>query len=206
MIHKVNPDSTSDSRSMRAASKALVRGAILDAAEVCFAEHGLDKAPMGVVARRAGVAVGTLYNYFGGREALVRAVLERRNRELDERLIRAVVTPGPFATALEALVTEVFEHCADHAAFFSLLLQNEGIVRRPPGHGAGMRIVLRHVERIFTEATDTGSVRPQESLGVELVVGCIRGGILHALSHGGAHPLWRATAGQVTRFVLAGCR
>jgi AcrR family transcriptional regulator len=204
MIHKVNPDSTTDSRSMRAASKALVRAAILDAAEACFAEQGIDRAPMGEVARRAGVAVGTIYNYFGGRDALVRAVLDRRNGELDARLTRALVEPAPLPRAIEVLVHEVFDHCAEHAAFYSLLLQGETAVRRPPGHGPGMRIVLEHAKRVFAAATDDAA--SEVGLETDLTVGCIRGGILHALARGGDRDLWCAVAKDVTRFVLEGRR
>lgn len=48
--------------------------AILEAANAVLLERGLD-APMEVIAARAGVAVGTLYNHFKDREALVEALL-----------------------------------------------------------------------------------------------------------------------------------
>jgi AcrR family transcriptional regulator len=188
---------------MRAVSKELVRATILDAAEVCLAQQGLDKARMDAVAQRAGVAVGTIYNYFGGRAQLVRAVLVRRNTELDNRLTRALETPTSFSTAVEVLVREVFEHCAEHAAFFSLLLQSEDLVARPWGHGEGMRIVLRHMRRIEQATTERAVARSEVSLESELTVGCIRGGILHVLERDGDTEQWRETASLVTRFVLA---
>ena len=48
---------------------------MLVAAEDVFAEAGLAKAHVEDIARRAGVAVGTLYNYYKDRDALLAAVL-----------------------------------------------------------------------------------------------------------------------------------
>lgn len=206
MIHKMNPDSISDSRTVRSASKQLARAAILDAAEACFAEDGLDKARVGTIAQRAGVAVGTIYNHFGGRADLVRAVLQRRHQQLDDRLSRALANEVPFTAAVEILVKEVFEHCGQHAAFFSLILQDDRMVKRPPGHAEGMRTVLRHVRRALDDAAAEGSIEASSvPLRTEIVVGCIRGGIIHALQSDGGPDLWRGTAARITRFVLAGC-
>jgi AcrR family transcriptional regulator len=54
---------------------------VLDAAETCFAERGLD-ASVDEVARRAGVGHGTVFRRFPTKEALVVAVVTRRIEEL----------------------------------------------------------------------------------------------------------------------------
>lgn len=51
--------------------------AILDAASEVLAERGL-AAPIEEIARRAGVSKQTVYNHFGGKEELIRALVERR--------------------------------------------------------------------------------------------------------------------------------
>src|SRR5690349_3672817 len=53
------------------------RDDVLIAAEVVFAEHGLD-APMEAIARLAGVGVGTVYRHFPAKEALFEAIIQRR--------------------------------------------------------------------------------------------------------------------------------
>jgi AcrR family transcriptional regulator len=49
---------------------------LLDAACEAFVEHGVARASMGDIARRAGCARGTLYRYFSSRDALNLAYVE----------------------------------------------------------------------------------------------------------------------------------
>src|SRR6185436_13456757 len=55
------------------------RAALLDAARLVFAQEGLDAALEGI-ARRAGVAIGTLYRHFPTRMDLVGAVIVEKKR------------------------------------------------------------------------------------------------------------------------------
>ena len=61
----------------QARSRALVE-AILDATERVLAQEGPEEATTTRVAEVAGVSVGSLYQYFPSREALLAAVIERR--------------------------------------------------------------------------------------------------------------------------------
>jgi AcrR family transcriptional regulator len=58
---------------------------ILDAAATAFAERGLD-APMEEIARRAAVSKQTIYNHYGSKEDLLRALFERRREAVIEPL------------------------------------------------------------------------------------------------------------------------
>ncbi|QUD89359.1 TetR/AcrR family transcriptional regulator [Phenylobacterium montanum] len=51
--------------------------AMLDAASAVMSERGLG-APVEAIAKRAGVSKQTLYNHFGGKDGLVRALVRRR--------------------------------------------------------------------------------------------------------------------------------
>src|ERR1044071_4154202 len=77
-------------RQMRESMRETVRVAILDAAEELIARHGLHSAALLQIAKRAGVAVGTLYNYFTDRDALIRGVVESRRATLRPRLLAAI--------------------------------------------------------------------------------------------------------------------
>jgi AcrR family transcriptional regulator len=51
--------------------------AILEAAAQILVERGFDGASTNLIARRAGVSIGSLYQYFPNKESLVAALIER---------------------------------------------------------------------------------------------------------------------------------
>lgn len=57
------------------------RGQILDAACSCFARKGFHKATMQDVCREAGLSPGAVYNYFGGKEEIIEAMVERNDAQ-----------------------------------------------------------------------------------------------------------------------------
>ncbi|MEI7037605.1 TetR/AcrR family transcriptional regulator [Fulvimonas yonginensis] len=62
-------------------SRATV-GALLEATARILVKEGFDKASTNRIAEVAGVSVGSLYQYFPGKEALVAAVIERHRQEI----------------------------------------------------------------------------------------------------------------------------
>ena len=53
---------------------------VLDAADSCFGEFGVDRTTMEHVAQASGLSRGLIYKYLGDRDGVVLAVLERRAR------------------------------------------------------------------------------------------------------------------------------
>lgn len=62
-------------------SRATVN-ALIDATARILVKEGFDEASTNHIADVAGVSVGSLYQYFPGKEALVAAVIERHHREI----------------------------------------------------------------------------------------------------------------------------
>lgn len=60
----------------------LGRDKILDAAEALFAEGGFHQTSVDQIARKAGVSKGLTYNYFGSKEELLVAIIERTSGEM----------------------------------------------------------------------------------------------------------------------------
>ncbi len=73
----------------QARSLALVT-ALVDAAQELLVEQGLTAVTTKRVAQRAGVSIGSLYQYFADREGLVQAVAQRYAGRLDAALDRAL--------------------------------------------------------------------------------------------------------------------
>jgi len=93
----------------RRTGRAIV-DALLDAASSLLASQGLAGMTTNAVAERAGVSVGSLYQYFPNKQALVSAVSERLNAALVaevERLVGSEVAADVKLDALVALVCAV---------------------------------------------------------------------------------------------------
>ena len=64
--------------------------AIVEATERVLTDIGFDELTTNRVAKVAGVSVGSLYQYFPNREALVAAVIDRRARDTEQRLMETL--------------------------------------------------------------------------------------------------------------------
>ncbi len=61
-------------------------GAILQAAAQVFVQEGVERATTNRIAQVAGVSVGSLYQYFPSKEALVAAIIDQHRRKVIEQL------------------------------------------------------------------------------------------------------------------------
>jgi AcrR family transcriptional regulator len=86
------------------ADAARNREKVLAAARRLFAEHGVASVTMEQVARAAGVGKGTVFHRFGDRAGLALALLDDRERELQEAILDGHPPLGPGAPAGERLV------------------------------------------------------------------------------------------------------
>jgi AcrR family transcriptional regulator len=100
---------------------------ILVAAEDVFASSGLAKAHVEDIARRAGVAVGTLYNYYRDRDALLAAALSERIDELAGDLEGAVErhSGSPARETLLALSRAYLAFFIRRRTFVRILVEGE---------------------------------------------------------------------------------
>ena len=98
----VKPRKTAAQERSRATVDALV-----GATARILVKEGFDKASTNRIAEVAGVSVGSLYQYFPSKEALVAAVIERHQQEIAQtvRGELAGVLAQPLETAIRRLVT-----------------------------------------------------------------------------------------------------
>src|SRR4051812_45496226 len=86
------------------ADAARNRVKVLAAAEELFARHGPECVSMEAIAAAAGVGKGTLFRRFGDRAGLAHALLDARERRLQEEMIRGAPPLGPGAPPDERLI------------------------------------------------------------------------------------------------------
>jgi AcrR family transcriptional regulator len=112
-----------------------VADSILDAAEQIALEAGLGGMTVSAVATRAGVAVGTLYNYFPDSHGIMAALFRaRRNTLLPMITAAAAATKAlPFETRLREFVRRLLAAFDTHAAFLRLavLADRDGTKGKP---------------------------------------------------------------------------
>ncbi len=77
-----------------AAEREARERAVLDAALETLIAEGVDRMTMLAVAKRAGASKETLYSWFGSREGLLRALIER-NADVSAERVKAALAPGP---------------------------------------------------------------------------------------------------------------
>jgi AcrR family transcriptional regulator len=141
------------------------RRAILDAAEHVFGARGFAKAKVTEIAERAGLAAGTLYNYFDSKAAIFRALLDERGDELSARLDPIAAGPGDGRDKLVQLIRSTFEYLEAHGPMLTLILQVGGAACS--GKDTADPDASRHYQRTLavyqaslTAATRQGVVRP----------------------------------------------
>jgi AcrR family transcriptional regulator len=99
------------------ADAARNRQRALEAAARLFEEQGVENVSMDAIAEAAGVGKGTLYRRFGDRAGLAMALLDERERELQQRILRGPPPLGPGAPPgerLAAFVEALAEHVDAH--------------------------------------------------------------------------------------------
>jgi AcrR family transcriptional regulator len=92
-------------RASQARSRATV-DALVEATARILVRDGFDHASTNRIAQEAGVSIGSLYQYYPGKEALVAAVIERHNEDLMAVVRKALaeVEAQPVAQAARRLV------------------------------------------------------------------------------------------------------
>jgi AcrR family transcriptional regulator len=207
VIHKMKKDSEAPSR-LKERMRQVARDTILDAAERVCVRHGFDGGRMEQIAAAAGVSVGTLYNYFSDRRALVSALVEERRAELLDRVDAALAeAPEDPVERLRALARSVLEHVEAHRGFVTLLIQEAP----DAGKGAGLAGPTRTFMALQSRAREVlERVRAQRRLRDEdpvllshLFTGALRAVIVYGITeHRTGDP--KATADRVLRCFLEG--
>ena len=128
------------------------RRKVLEAASRLFECHGAANVSMEAVAAEAGVGKGTLFRRFGDRASLARSVLEQREIDLQEGMIRGPAPLGPGAPAYERL-------CAFGRAYLDFLERHGDLILAAEFGVPGLRLAhpvyafyRTHVTLLLNEA------------------------------------------------------
>jgi AcrR family transcriptional regulator len=89
---------------------------ILDATLVCLSRYGVAKTTLDDVAREAGCARATVYRYFGGKQHLLLAAVDREGDRIVAAVDRAAAAGTTLEDGLVAAATTAARMLTDHPA------------------------------------------------------------------------------------------
>jgi AcrR family transcriptional regulator len=122
---------------------------VLGAARV-FAERGYDQTSVPELAEALGLASGSLYHYFGGKEQLLRAICDQLMDPLLERAEALLAEPREPAEELRALVRLWVEHVVAHRAHMLVFQQERHVIERGAAW-RGVRASRKAFERLVED-------------------------------------------------------
>ena len=164
------------------------RERILEAALSLFARHGYERTSVRMIAGEAGVAQGLMYNYFPGKEALLRAIFERGMGDVDASFDGA--GGGDPEERLAALIRGSFAVVRGNREFWRLSYA----LRMQPGvlEGLGVEVqgwaeqIRSRLEALLGEAGV-----PDPALEARVLFAAIDGVAQHFVLDPGGYPLER---------------
>jgi AcrR family transcriptional regulator len=121
------PGTLKPRKSPRQARAVATHDAIVEAAARIIAKGGLASFTTNAVAEMAGVSIGTLYQYFPNKDALMVALIERSQREQVERIKMAASAIGDadLPTIVRVLVRAAQQHHRENSLLASAIDHEE---------------------------------------------------------------------------------
>jgi AcrR family transcriptional regulator len=172
---------------------------ILHAARTLFARRGYSATSMRAIAETAEVSLGLAYNYFGGKEALLHAVVDAGVEQVRASLAALDDSEAPPAVCLQQFVTASLDAVRTHRETWRVLYG----LRHHPGaldpRRADIDGLLADIHERLTALFDAlGSAQP--AADARLLFATIDGAAQHYVRDPDAYPLARVEARIVERF------
>ncbi len=141
---------------------------ILAVAGQVFAQAGYERASMDRIAQLADVSKPMLYAYFGSKEGLYVAYIERTGADLVERLVGADRPDARQEVRLRTLTAEFFSFVAEHRDGWTVLFMEMNASRPLAEEVAHIRErIVAEIRRMLEEGAGAGTgLAPPASDGV----------------------------------------
>lgn len=151
-------------RQTRRNDPARTRADILAVATEEFSNHGLSGARVARIAQRTRTSKRMIYYYFGGKEALYRAVLEAAYQGIRETEASLKLEQLDPVAAMRSLVDLTFDYDDRHPDFINLVsienLHRARYLSRVSGITALNSVVVRRLGDVLKRGQDAGVFRP----------------------------------------------
>jgi AcrR family transcriptional regulator len=178
--------------------------AILAAARMLAAEHGMAAVQIAPVAERAGIAAGTVYRYFPSKTELVAALVSALAEQEIAAIARAAdAAPGPLSALAAAITTFAARAIAKRRLAYALIaepVEPEIDAARVAYRGA----LAGELERRMRAALERGLLPDQDAAAVApALVGALIEGLIGPLAPAAGNDPAKARAQVQTLTLLA---
>jgi len=152
-----------------------MKDGIYEAAIEVVGEHGLDGLTMDRLAEAAGVAKGSLYNYFRNKEELVLFLFEKTVEPARQAVIEILGQPVCAVEKLESILRVWFENFATQRGIFDFLLSNRVGRELLDCPKQSMRAdAIEKFQRVFRQGIEEGAFRTVDvSRTAEMLLGAV---------------------------------
>lgn len=132
---------------------------IMTAALDLFTEHGYHNVSVHDVQKKAGVSIGSIYNHFGGKEGIAKALYYHLLNEMDE-LVEGVIAGQPgVIERCEEIIRLLFGYAETHRniiAFVFNARHREFLAEEPPIYSS---VAFQKMQGMVAEGIATGVLR-----------------------------------------------
>jgi AcrR family transcriptional regulator len=177
--------------------------AILDATARVLCSTGYDRASTNRIALSAGVSVGSLYQYFPSKEALVAALVEQHITAMTTLVTSklAEVADAPLEVAVHTIIEAMFEAHGIDPRLHKVLIEQVPRIGKL-GRVVGVEQQVEGLVAVFLESRRS-DLRPQETTAAAFVLCRAVEAVTHAAVLTALEPAKvRAVAAELTDMIL----
>lgn len=186
---------------------SMMREAVYEGAVAVLTEHGLNGTTMDRVAAAAGMAKGSLYNHFRGKQELLEFVRDRAVAPMQEALEE--IAKGKLSAAEKlASVSRLWrEYLEEHHAVFEFLINDHAVKRLLRDTEQTTRASgIERIATIIEQGIREGTFRPVDAhAAAEMFLGASIGMVEHEFAAGVTRPVDKAVDALMEVFLHGLC-
>jgi AcrR family transcriptional regulator len=186
------------------------RQEILDEAETIFAAKGFHAATMAEIAQQAGFAIGTLYQFFHGKEDLYVSMVIEKLQRMYQEIRDAVQAKEDTLQKIEALVSAYFLFVENNAGFCTFFVRSDGATLPDVSNALKEQMIdaylgqIMFIEGVISKGVEEGIFQTDKSRDYAYALSGIIRGIIYDWLVGAHQGSLAGKTGLVTDIFLRG--